>query len=189
MSSTIDVKFRNLTIRLELNDVFIVDFLGIKSSLQQGRWISEAPFEIRGDLSLGRFPIFKDRLRYRIFDGLNLLFYGSIDFPHPTKQELKDLVRLGGGNPIEYEILSDPKSPPCLENSDYIRNVENGGRVSGSVCIVSPDITDSCLQDVYGSFAINQNPHLFCVSLVWLIDSISVYRIVNPKLYRILPPN
>lgn len=85
-----------------LKGQWIVSSAWVRASLEHGRWLSEAPFELDGDMSTnGQRGPAKGRAAHAagtsaIFAGLHVFLHGKFAHPNPARPQITELLSLGG---------------------------------------------------------------------------------------------
>ncbi|RUP43471.1 hypothetical protein BC936DRAFT_137118 [Jimgerdemannia flammicorona] len=143
----------------------VITDVGVAASLQAKQFVPEEEFEIAGDENHGnletprRARISLGRGEPPLFSNLHVLLHG--DFKAPTRAEFKDLILIGGGRVLTA------LPPEGARGSAQVEVVCEGG--------VDDETGQWLGTEMYGGRRL--------VSANWILDSVSMYKIVDARLY------
>ncbi|KAF7722156.1 hypothetical protein EC973_003669 [Apophysomyces ossiformis] len=142
-----------------LSGKYIVSEHWVYACCSQGSLVPEEPYEVTGDFSQDasrRIPrmarLSLKAQQPRLFSGLSVCFFGPLEGGRKTRDDLEQMIRIGGGRVIDWEDMVFPF------HGEIICSSKTGPAEIGQI------------QQMYG-----KQP----VLASWIIQSISVYRLLD----------
>ncbi|XP_052823265.1 BRCA1-associated RING domain protein 1 [Octopus bimaculoides] len=161
---------------------WIVTLDWLRTCVEYGYQVSEEPFEVAGSTSNPfSFAPFKGRMNKlkqlpRLFDGCQFYFHGAFNSPVPTKEELMDLVKQGGGHVLSREPRLHTLDELNLTVPYHAVNCDNNISQCGLFIVYAEKTND---------LTFHQHPKLCTVSVSCLMESIATFFLC--KLHGIIP--
>jgi hypothetical protein len=112
-----------------LSGQWIVSSAWLKASLDRGCWLPEQPYELDGDMSTrGQDGPRKGREAHAaggagIFQNVRVYLHGKFVHPNPSKQQLVDLLQLGGASVCASLPALHSKPHDCSDGTDQRRSI------------------------------------------------------------------
>jgi len=146
-----------------LNGLWVVCFQWVLSSLKEKTFLQEEPFEVISDTVHSGAPKKareSTKKKRKIFRGFSFYLLGDFKPPSPSKKELQQLIKTGGGT-----VLT-PKQ---------IRKIREKENKTEQVMVLCDIILDE--QDVKAARPLYEPIPL--ISSLWLMDSISFWSALD----------
>ncbi|RMX38967.1 hypothetical protein pdam_00008176 [Pocillopora damicornis] len=158
--------------------------VGILKSLQRKTWVDETPFEVKGtnDAMMDapkRARINSLKQLPGLFDGCQFFFNGEFIPPQPSKEDLVQLVKYGGGRILSRE----PK--PDIDESLCLPRTPESNKASVTLAPVAyhadPDTKHyRCTQFIIYDSLAEKKPRSVCsMPSTWLMDCASNFQILT----------
>ena len=122
-----------------------------------------------------------------LFDGCQFYFYGEFSPHHPTKEDLIQMVKYGGGTILSREPKPDVDESLCLPTSNKVHKAANQAFTLAPVAYhANPESKQyRCTQYVIYDSLAEKKPHIWnthsvcTMPLTWLMDCASNFAIVD----------
>lgn len=172
-----------------LTGKWIVKYQWILESLQKKTWVDETPFEVKGTSDAATDAPKRARINSlqqlpSLFDGCQFFFSGEFVPPHPSKEDLVQLVKHGGGRLLSREPKPDIDGSLCLPRTPE----SNKAPVTLAPVAYHANPTTKhyrCAQYIIYDSLAEKRPHIWDTESVcsmpstWLMDCASNFQILT----------
>ncbi|KAJ7389986.1 BRCA1-associated RING domain protein 1 [Desmophyllum pertusum] len=175
-----------------LTGKWIVDYEWILKSLRHKAWVDEAPHEVKGTNDAAvetpkRARINSIKQLPGLFDGCQFYFSGEFCPPHPSKEDLIQMVKYGGGKILSREPKPDVDESLCLPTTRESNKVSNHAVSIATVAYHANPSSKQyrCTQYIIYDSLAEKKPHIWntdsvcSMPLTWLMDCASNFAVLD----------
>ncbi|KAL9968227.1 hypothetical protein ACROYT_G026577 [Oculina patagonica] len=175
-----------------LTGKWIVSYEWILKCLRHKTWVDEAPHEVRGtnDATVDtprRARINSLKQLPGLFDGCQFYFSGEFYPPHPSREDLTQMVKYGGGKILSREPKPDVDESLCLPTARESNKAPNRVVTLAPVAYHADPSSKQyrCTRYIIYDSLAEKKPHIWntdsvcSMPLTWLMDCASNFAILE----------